>query len=112
MNLLEETVKFIEAIGQTCDDIIFIGSIASGHCCDWVEFKIMADIEYYHGYGSQKIASDIIIVFIDGLRMYRDEYDGYESWSYIGAFKRPQTTKKIRSLLSDSGWESLGDING
>lgn len=35
MNLLEETVEDIRHSGHTSDDIVFIGSLESGHACTW-----------------------------------------------------------------------------
>jgi hypothetical protein len=112
MNLLKETIKAIEESDHTPEDIIFIGSEHSGHSCTWDEFKVLANIEYDSGFGGQEIATDLIIMFSDGMRMWRGEYDGSEWWDYSPPFTMPTTHKKILSLKSPDGlWDSLETIH-
>lgn len=112
MNLLTETQSDIEQSGHTVDEIIFIGSESSGHSCDWNEFTMLANKDYDSGFGAQKVASDLVIVFSDGAKMWRHEYDGSENWDYSAPFETPKETKKIGSLFtSNVGWEDLEDIN-
>jgi hypothetical protein len=112
MNLLQETVEFINGIEQKTEDIIFIGSENSGHSCTWNEFKILADQEYDNGFGAQEVATDLIIVFSDGTRMWRNEYDGSEWWAHFPPFKVPTEAKPIKKLfVEDTGWEDLASIN-
>ena len=111
-NLLTETVRFMESIGESPGDIIFIGSEHSGYACTWDEFVILADREYDSGFGAQEVADDLIIVFSDGCRMYRHEYDGSEGWRYVRPFVRPEEMKKIRRLfVCNVGWETLAEIH-
>ena len=112
-NLLIETRNVIKHTGHTIEDIVFIGSERSGHCCAWEEFEILADREYDSGFGAQKVASDLIIVFSDGMKMWRHEYDGSEYWSYSAPFTMPKEFKPIESLFANSvGWENLAEIHG
>lgn len=112
MNLLQETIEDIKESGHAPEDIIFIGSETSGHACTWDEFTMLADKEYDAGFGAQKVADDLIIVFSDGVRMWRHEYDGSESWHYSRPFKMPNESKSIKNLFANGiGWESLADIN-
>ena len=111
MNLLEETINDIKYNCQTIEDIVFIGSLYSGHCCDWGEFEALANIEYNEGFGSAEIASDLVIVFANGARMTRGEYDGSEWWEYHKPFVMPDEKKKILRLKSTSYSETLGFIN-
>lgn len=110
-NLLTETKGEMIANGQTPEDIIFIGSEYSDHSCTWEEFTILADREYNNGHGGQEVADDLIIVFRNGERMSRGEYDGSEWWQYHNNFSRPAETKPIKSLFAEDCWESLAEIN-
>lgn len=111
MNLLKETEEYLEECGKKPEDIIFIGSEQSGHTCSWEEFKVLADVHYDNGYGSQEVCNDLIIVFKDGSRLYRSEYDGSEWWSYMGVFKKPRQKLPLRQLLSLNYQRSLADAN-
>ena len=112
MNLLQETVEFINGIDQKTEDIIFIGSENSGHSCTWNEFKILADQEYDYTFGAQKVARDLIIVFSDGSKMWREEYDGSEWWTHFSPFEMPKETRPIQNLFANGfGREDLASIN-
>ncbi len=111
MNLLNETIADIKESGHAIKDIVFIGS-ESGYKCSWKEFKILANKEYDDGYGAQKVATDLIILFSDGQNMTRREYDGSEWWEYSKPFKIPKEEKKIISLFARSiGWNDMEEIN-
>ena len=113
MNLLKETIDDIKNSGHKIKDISFIGSESSGHQCTWKKFTALADKNYDSGFGAQKVASDLMIAFIDGSTMVRGEYDGSESWDYSVPFTMPKDNKKIKSLFVDGvGWEDLEEING
>lgn len=115
MNLLKETIEAIGCAGKTPEQIIFIGSEESGHECTWEEFLVLADFDYNSGYGAQKVASDLIIVFSDGQKMWRDEYDGSESWAYSAPFVKEKGDKKPISRLhvtkAQIGWCTLAEVN-
>jgi hypothetical protein len=114
MNFLAETIGAITDSGHAPEDISFIGSIESGHSCTWPEFKELADFEYDSGYGAQKVATDLKIIFLDGSSMWRHEYDGSEWWMYQKKLATPQELKTIKSLQvhgSMVGWETLESIN-
>jgi hypothetical protein len=114
MNLLRETIYSLKDAGQSTDDIVFIGSVTSGHSCNWEEFEKLADLEYDNDYGAQKIATDLIIVFKDSSHLQRWEYDGSEGWEYISKPPIPINKKKIARLIVTSnevGWRSLDEMN-
>jgi hypothetical protein len=112
MNLLQETVEFINGIEQKTEDIIFIGSENSGHSCTWAEYEILANRRYDNGFGGQEVATDLIIVFSDGTRMWRNEYDGSEWWAHFPPFKAPTEAKPIKKLFVNGfGGEDLASIN-
>jgi hypothetical protein len=115
MNLKDETITAIHASGHTPEQIVFIGSESSGHRCTWVEFLILADREYDWGYGSQKVASDLIVVFDDGQQLWRSEFDGSEEWTFSTPFEMPEENHPIRSLFAEDagmiGWAGLESIH-
>lgn len=108
--LLAETLRVIERSGHAVSDIVFIGSEESGHSCSWDEFCVLADVEYNHGYGTQQVAMDLIIVFSDGQRLWRDSADGKEWWNYCVPFEIPTELKPIESLFALIGGESIERI--
>lgn len=110
-NFLKETLEAIEQSGHVPEDIIFIGSVDTGHSCAFDEFKIMADVKYDSGFGSQKIADDLIIAFSDGQQMSRGEYDGSEWWEFHKPFKMPENKKPI-ARLTGGMWDSINAMNG
>ena len=113
MNLLQETVEWIEQSGHKPEQIIFIGSEKTGHACTWDEFTKLANRDYDSGFGAQNVASDLIIVFSDGMKMWRVEYDGSEWWEYSTPFKMPEETKPIERLFTRGvGWDDLDEIHG
>ncbi len=107
-NLLDETVEIIVKNGYKHDDITFIGSEISGYSCSWTEFLVLANRTYDSGFGSQKVANDLIIVFNDGARMYRYEYDGSEWWEMSKPFIQPAKTHAISTLFTSYG-DGLGE---
>lgn len=112
MNFLEETKDDIKASGHKIEDIIFIGSEESGHSCTWEEFEKLADVQYDSGFGGQEVATDLIIVFSDGAKMWRGEYDGSEWWNYSKPFVMPVNQKVVKRFVSErSSWGSLEELN-
>jgi hypothetical protein len=111
MNLLQETLTAITESGHVADQIAFIGSENSGHCCTWDEFQKLADVEYDHGFGSQEVASDLIVVFSDGTKLWRGEYDGSEWWEFSTPFVNPTERKPIKKMVGGM-WASLADLSG
>lgn len=109
-NLLKETKIAIKESGHTPTDVVFIGSEKSGHQCTWDEFTILANVEYDSGYGADQVATDLIIVFSDGQKMWRGEYDGSEWWNHSTPFVQPAEPKPIKRLITPNvGWDSLAD---
>ena len=76
----------------------------------------MAKFKYDCGYGSAYVARDLIILFKDGTRLERSEYDGSEWWRAVKPLvRRLESVKKIRHLRNGSDdWEAdtLADMNG
>lgn len=118
INLLQETIKVIQACGHTEREIVFIGSMDSGHRCTWAQFEKLADIEYDADFGRQNVARDLVIVFTDGNRLARFDYDGEESWKLIEPFRMPDQVHPIMSLVcsdrekNSSYAKTLAELNG
>lgn len=114
MNLLTETIKAIAASGHTPDDIVFIGSLESAHACNWAEFNKVANVEYDSGFGAAKVAKDLVIIFSDGQKMWRDEYDGSEWWGFSAPSAIPSQTYPIHRLVvaeDEIGWKDIAEMN-
>lgn len=105
MNLLEGTIYEIIHSGHTIEDIIHIGN--EKYECSWEEFVKLANIDYQEGFGGQKVAMDLMIIFKDGQVMIREEYDGDE-WRQ---FKKEDKVYKKISNLSGEYWAKLDDLN-
>lgn len=112
MTFLEETLHAIEGSGHVIQDIIFIGSEESGHQCEWSEFETLANFDYNNGYGAAHVATDLIVVFSDGAKLWRGEYDGSEWWEYSTPFLKPEEKHSISTLSRNGMWDSLSDLNG
>lgn len=72
----------------------------------------MADFEYDSGYGSAKIAEDLIIVLADGSYLGRSEYDGAEEWVHRGFVDVKSDAVEIK-VVGGSGvvWQTVDQIN-
>lgn len=92
-------------------DVRWVGSEDGEYSITWEEFLELPPTEYDQGYGAQKIARDLVVVFDDGSWLSRNEYDGSEGWVYN---KTPQTVeipKKFNKLKTNNvGWEYLDKI--
>ena len=111
-NLLTETKDTMSAVGLTPEDITFIGSRSSGHSCTWEQFCALADREYNNGFGGQEVADDLEIIFTNGARMWRGEYDGSEWWAFSEpVFSSILGTRPITNLFAKIGWNSLAELN-
>lgn len=98
MSLLQETVAFIKHLGQSTEDIIFIGSELSGHSCTWEEFCTLANFKYDNDSGSNEVPMDLLIVFFDMTKLFREECGGSEWWGVHTPFKMPENKKPILRL--------------
>ena len=119
MNLLKETLKNLMQAEKTEQDVKWVGTTT--HKTTWEDFKSKADTEYDAGYGSSKVAQDLLIVG-DNWWLERHEYDGSEWWEYKEIPKEPIENIELKALTTTQadelnidcscGWENLVDING
>ena len=110
MNLLQETLKALSVCKKTETDVIWVGSLE--YEISWDDFKRLADREYNESYGTQEVASDLLIVGEDW-HLERYEYDGSENWVYRDILKRPvgQLRKPRRIIDKNNGYLTLAEIN-
>lgn len=114
INLLEETREDIYASGHTIRDIMFVGSRNGKLRLSWKEFKKIANFKYDNGYGSQHIATDLIVYFKDKTYLDRHEYDGSERWQFNDIFNYSSTDEyQTYNCVGGSHimWETLENIN-
>ena len=109
-NLLNETIEDLKQNGKTTQDIKWIGSDDGLWIIPMEEFENVFNIEYDSGYGSQEIASDLVVVGEDWW-MERHEYDGSESWHVKSVPTLSETPKKI-TIIKHGMWESIIEMNG
>lgn len=79
--LLNETVSALTSNGKNGSDVEWVGSKSGNLQITWEQFENMAKFEYDNGFGSQEVASDLVIVGSDWW-LARGEYDGAESWDF------------------------------
>lgn len=116
MNLLEETKKKLEEYGKSLSDITFVQGKTFGMSVE--KFIEIADTFYDAGYGSSKVAEDLIVGG-NGWWLERNEYDGSEWWEYkeypsilpIEDSVYAVTVNQSKEDIS-CGWETLARING
>jgi hypothetical protein len=112
MSLLTETLEAIERSGHTPEQVTFVGSLDAEYRCTWDEFAVLADVVYDSGYGAAEVATDLIIRFDDGRKMWRGEYDGSEWWEFdpIGTVDYSKPGKPIQKLTGGL-WETLASLH-
>lgn len=110
INFLAETKSKMKEIGKTEEDIRFIGILNGGNYCTWKEFCIMADREYYNSFGINYVEEDLVIIFNDGSRLHRYEYDGSEEWIEISAIDRYKCLSKMDTLFIERRFNLLKDV--
>lgn len=111
INFLLETSEYIYFNGLKISDITFIGSKDGEYECNWEDFIYIADFEYDNGYGLAEIPLDLVILFVDGTRMMRYEYDGRENWSIIRPYNKQGVSKPIKCLYSKNGKSTVKELN-
>jgi hypothetical protein len=80
INLLKETFIALDNARRRPNEVLWVGT--KDWSCSFVEFTRFAkDIEYDPGFGTEQIATDMVIVG-EGWWMERSTYDGSEWWRY------------------------------
>ena len=118
-NLLKETLELLEINNKKENDVKWVGT--STYKTTWEDFKKNADVDYESGFGSSKVAEDLLVVG-EKWWLERGEYDGSEWWDYKEMPKEPTETIELKALTVNQaddlgydvscGWENLLSING
>ena len=109
VNLGNETLNRLHSYGYSINDISWIGS--KDMVIPTTNFMSIAfDTNYDNGYGSQEVASNLVVVMKDGSWFDRNEYDGSEWWEFHRCPSRPQQIVCINKL-SGIHWPTLESLN-
>ncbi|MEL3959485.1 hypothetical protein NST17_20245 [Caldifermentibacillus hisashii] len=106
-NLLEETLEILEEHGLTENDVEWVGNKSLYFSFD--HFKKIADVDYDSGYGSSKVAIDLIVVGKDWW-LERHEYDGSEWWEFKSIPKKPDTYREVDVVVGGM-WSDIAELN-
>ena len=101
-NLLTATLQELAQATLTPADITFIGA-ATGECCSWEDFMLLADRAYDCGWGPTQVATDLVIRFRSGAWLERWEYDGSEGWSFKTPWTPPAHPLPLRAVFVIDG---------
>lgn len=117
-NFLDETRTAIHESNRKTSDVLFIGSADGKYRVSWDQFKKIADFEYDDGFGSQKIAKDLIVCFKDGNFLERWEYDGSEGWTVLEKknFSELDDYEEFTTVIGEDDdarwwWRTLYELN-
>lgn len=116
MNFKRETLEAIERSRHTIEDVMFIGSSDGKYRMTMDKFLQVSDFEYDDGYGSPKIAQDLIIYFKDKTYITREEYDGSEWWQInnVNVYSEDDDYvdfDKLKVNPRQIGWKTVEEIN-
>lgn len=107
-NLWGETSRVLVTYGKSFDDVKYIQGSDFGITKENFE-QVAKKSEYYSGFGSAKVAEDLVIVG-DDWWLERHEYDGSEWWEYKEMPKQINEIKEV-SCLADGVWNTLAELN-
>lgn len=115
MNLLRETKLILEKNGKTIKDIVAVQG--KDFAISVKDFLILADTEYDNGFGSPKVAEDLVVIGND-FWLERHEYDGSEWWEYKECPAILENIVSVDALTTYQrhfdgilGWCSLKELN-
>lgn len=108
-NFKQETVDVLNKFKKNIEDVKWCGSEEWGYF-SIQEFLEIADFDYSSGFGSQKIAKDLLIVGTDWW-LERREYDGSEWWEFNTFPLKPEKANKPKTLCNGGMWETLSKMN-
>lgn len=114
INLKKETLEAIEESNHKIEDVMFVGSYNGKYRMSIDIFLEKSNFEYDDGYGSSKIATDLIVYFKDKTYLSRWEYDGSEGWKYnnILDYKETDNYETFNILGGDQyHWNTVKEMN-
>ncbi len=107
-NLLEETKRVLKRHGHTLSDIVWVG--CKDYRIEISRFIELANVLYDDGYGSEEVATDLLVVGADWW-LERHAYDGSEWWEYKALPQMPQEVKSVNHLVTNTWRGTLTLIN-
>lgn len=107
MNLLKETIDTLNEYGRTENDVCWVGN--KDIWFDFEHFKQIANQVYDSGFGSQQVATDLLVVG-ENWWLERHEYDGSEWWEFKELPNKPSIHNKVKTVIGGM-WEGLEEIN-
>ena len=106
MNLLKETINVLTEHNLTSKDVVWVGNEEVK--TNWENFAKIADVEYDHGFGSQQVATDLLIVGKNWW-LERHEYDGSEWWEFKQMPQKPKIKVELYRVIGGN-WVSLEEM--
>ena len=106
-NLLQETLDKLKHYNKTPEDVRWVGN--DRVYTTWENFKKIAGVEYYNGFGSAHVATDLKIVGEDWW-LTRGKYDGKEWWVFETLQTRPPIKAELKSVVGEL-WPDLEELN-
>ena len=117
-NLWEETIEMLANNNKSFDDVVAI--CGNDFQITKEDFEKYSKTEYDDGYGSPKVAEDLLIIGAD-FWLERHEYDGSEWWEFKQTPKykelpfKPITALTVEQARENGvdcscGWENLKDL--
>ena len=88
MNLKQETLDAMVESGMGIEDIAYISNRDFDRSVPVDEFFRSADREYNNSASGNEVNTELLIVFTNGDRLVRGNYDNNEWWEYIQAAPR------------------------
>lgn len=108
-NLRKETIECLLENGKTLYDVVWVGTLEVEIPIE--EFLRLVDKYYDNGFGSQKVATDLLVCG-DGWYMERHEYDGSEWWEFKTMPTRPNRVVIPKVIVDDKFmWCPLKEMN-
>ena len=107
MNLLKETKTILKKNGKTIKDIVAVQGADFAISVD--NFLALADVEYDNGFGSPKVAEDLLVIGKD-VWLERHEYDGSEWWEYKSIPNLNVLPMQTVKRVIGGCWDSLAKI--
>ena len=107
-NLWEETLRILTGHNKNFDDVMYIQG--SDFEITKEDFEQVAKMSNYNsGFGSVKVAEDLVIVG-DDWWLERHDYDGNEWWEYK---EKPKQINEIKDVWNLAGgmWNTLAELN-
>jgi len=111
---LATTLEYMVGFSLSPDDVVFVGSLHSGHGCTWAQFETLSEEfsgDAFSWSDAEDVASDLAIVFSNGdiMRWYYNE--DYE-WLHVPAYDPDKEVLPITKIMSTRSLENtLADMN-